>query len=195
MATLIRIADGNSKLGKVPNISLIPGKDCGNCQSCVKDCYAVKFWRMHPTVRAAWSANSELCHGDRNAYFDGVRAYLADKRPKYFRWHVAGDILDQDYLERMKAIARAFPQTSFLCFTKMHSLRFSRLPRNLTVVASMWPGLQPHRNVAKLPKAWMQDGSETRVPDDAVPCPGNCESCGMCWALPMLERDVVFHKH
>ena len=40
-----------------------------------------------------------------------------------------------------------------------------------------------------------EDGSEVRVPKDAIECPGNCESCGMCYELDRLGRDVVFHKH
>lgn len=195
-----KIADGNSKLGHIPNVSLIPGKDCGNCTSCVKDCYAIKFWKMYPTVKAAWSHNSDMARNQRLEYFSGVSEYLGKalskgKAVKWFRWHIAGDILDQDYLESMKAIARAFPETKFLAFTKMHHLEFAELPSNLTIVASMWPGLKMPRNVAKLPKAWMQDGSEKRVPSDAIPCPGRCDQCMMCWHLPNIGKDVVFDKH
>src|ERR1035437_875610 len=35
--------------------------------------------------------------------------------------------------------------------------------------------------------------AETRVPADAIACPGNCESCGMCYELERLGHDVVFH--
>jgi hypothetical protein len=62
------------------------------------------------------------------------------------------------------------------------------------IVFSAWPGmtfLNPHGHRV----AWMQDGSETRVPDDAIECPGNCESCGLCFEHDRLGRDVVFHKH
>ena len=45
------------------------------------------------------------------------------------------------------------------------------------------------------PEGTMQDGTETRVPEDAIRCPGNCETCGLCYELPRLGRDVVFHKH
>ena len=62
------------------------------------------------------------------------------------------------------------------------------------ILFSAWPGMaflnpQGHR------VAWMQDGTETRVPADAIACPGNCESCGMCYELERLGHDVVFHKH
>ena len=193
--TLIKIADGNSKLGAIPNISTIPGKDCGNCSACVKGCYAVKFYKMYPNVRAAWDMNSNAAHTDREGFFAGVREYLVSKNPKWFRWHVSGDILDQAYLDEMKAIAKDFPAVGFLAFTKMHHLDFGKTPKNLTIIASMWPGLELPKNVKKLPKAWMQDGTEARVPEDAIPCPGRCDQCMMCWHLPNLKRDVVFEKH
>jgi hypothetical protein len=43
--------------------------------------------------------------------------------------------------------------------------------------------------------AWMQDGTETRIPKGAIECHGNCETCGLCYELPRLGVDVVFHKH
>lgn len=192
---LVRISDGNLKLGKIPNISLVTAKDCGNCTLCSKDCYAIKPFKRTPQVRVAWSTNSAIARNNRDAYFKQVQRWLEKNRPKFFRWHIGGDILDQYYLNSMHNIALALPNTNFLCFTKMHHLDFTDLAPNLAVIASMWPGLEPHENVKHLPKAWMQDGTETRVPESAIPCPGSCETCGMCWALPKLGVDVVFMKH
>jgi ferredoxin len=190
---LVTIADGNSKLGVLPAISLIPGRDCGNCEVCIKSCYALKAWRQYPGTRAAWERNSTAARDHRQQYFTDIGAYLTKYRPAYFRWHVAGDILDQDYFERMMRLARQHPATRFLAFTKMYGLDFRGRPRNLTIVLSMWPGL---RNPTKsLPRAWYQDGTETRVPESAIHCPGNCETCGMCWDLPRIGRDVVFFRH
>ena len=68
------------------------------------------------------------------------------------------------------------------------------IPTNLVLVFSSWPAMSfsnPHGHRV----AWMQDGTETRVPKNAISCPGNCESCGMCYELDRLARDVVFHRH
>lgn len=192
---LVKISDGNSKLGNIPNVSMVPGKDCGNCSYCAKGCYAMKAYRMYKATKAAWESNSDLARNRRQEFFEGIIEFLEKKRPEFFRWHVAGDILDQAYLDDMIWVAKVIPDTKYLAFTKMHHLDFSMLPGNLVVVASMWPGMPEHPNVAKLHKAWMQDGTETRVPETAIPCPGICESCGMCWALPKIGRDVVFKKH
>jgi hypothetical protein len=136
--------------------------------------------------------NWKLLNRSRYRYFTMVENYLRGHNPKFFRWHVAGDIKDQDYVEWMKSIAVRFPQTKFLAFTKM-ALDFSGLPKNLTVVYSAWPG-SPIVNPHKLPVAFMQDGTETRV-TNALECPGSCENCSMCWALPSIGANVVFHKH
>jgi hypothetical protein len=190
---LVQIADGNSKLGLIPGISLVPGRDCGNCSHCIKKCYALKSYRQYENTRNAWQGNSLAARNNTAEYFASVREYVQQYRPAYFRWHIAGDILDQHYLDNMMQIAREAPFTKFLCFTKMHHLDFRGRPKNLTIVLSMWPGLA--KGPKKLPRAWVQDGSEHRVPADAIPCPGFCESCGMCWHLPGLGKDVVFLIH
>jgi len=190
----ISIVDGNTKTGAVPAVSTTPIEGCPAGVPCATrdGCYACKFLHR-PTVRAAWSDNLDAVRHDRARFFGALRVYLSKRLPRFFRWHVAGDIADAAYLAEMKALARDFPNTRFLAFTKRHSLNFRGLPANLTVVLSMWPGWGNTRE--KMPRAWMQDGTETRVPADAVECPGNCESCGMCWNLPRLGRDVVFEKH
>jgi hypothetical protein len=38
--TKISISTGNSKLGKISNVSLTPVESCGNAELCKDDCYA-----------------------------------------------------------------------------------------------------------------------------------------------------------
>ena len=37
-------------------------------------------------------------------------------------------------------------------------------------------------------------GTETRIPEGSLECPGDCNHCGMCWALPEIGKDTYFHK-
>ena len=70
----------------------------------------------------------------------------------------------------------------------------ARFEGNLVIVFPAWAGmrfLNPHRHRV----AWMQDGTETRVPEDAIGGPGNCETCGLCYELSRLGRNVVFYEH
>jgi hypothetical protein len=128
-----------------------------------------------------------------------IATRVAKAKPRLFRWHVAGDILSTDYLGGMCKIAAVNPTTHFLAFTKAFNIvnqyeADQALPGNLAIIFSAWPGMEfdnPHGHRV----AWMQDATETRVPADAIECPGNCESCGLCYELPKVGRDVVFHKH
>ena len=193
---LATISLGNTKLGTIPNVSTCPGRDCGDVP-CRKKCYAHKALRQYKEVRNCWRRNSTNAKRNLDGFMEGVRDYLCDRSPKWFRWHVAGDIHSQLYLDEMIAIAREYPDTKFLCFTKRHDMTYRKLPSNLSIVFSMWPGWGDARKARNrgLPIAWMQDGKETRIPDDAIECPGHCDSCGMCWNLKKIGRDVYFPVH
>ena len=197
---LVSISTGNRKLGGVMNISTSPRKCCPRGVPCAsKGCYAFKAYRLYPGTRKAWSRNERVAKRHPDSYFMQIAARVAEHKPRLFRWHVAGDILSTDYLRGMCRIADANPQTHFLAFTKAFDIvnRYEEreaLPRNLVIVFSAWPGMRfdnPHRHRV----AWMQDGTETRVPEDAIRCPGNCETCGLCYELSRLGHDVVFYKH
>ena len=197
---LVSISPGNRKLGSVMNVSTTPGKCCPRGIPCASDgCYANKLIRRFSSTRTAWRRNEDLAKHHPDSYFSQIAAQVAKAKPRLFRWHVAGDILSTDYLRGMCNIAATNPDTHFLAFTKAFVIvnRYEvreAVPVNLVLVYSAWPGmsfLNPHRHRV----AWMQDGSEVRVPKDAIECPGNCESCGMCYELDRLGRDVVFHKH
>ena len=197
---LVSISKGNRKLGSVMNISMTPGKCCPQGVPCLgQGCYALKALRMYPGTRAAWRRNELLAKQHPESYFTQIATQVAAAKPRLFRWHVAGDILSSEYVHGMCRIAAANPQTHFLAFSKAFDIvnRFEdceAIPSNLVIVFSAWPGmtfLNPHGHRV----AWMQDGTDTRVPEDAIWCPGNCESCGMCYELERLGHDVVFHKH
>ena len=194
---LVHISQGNRKVGNVPSVSLVPIKDCGNCELCKRDCYYLKAWRQYPAVRTACRENSAMAHDHRDEYFAQIRGYLARKRPRFFRWHVAGDVLDQHYLDCMATVAALHPYTRFLVFTKMHHLNFTNLPSNLQAVISRWPrDVAPSgRGTEELRAAWMQDGAENRIPDSAIQCPGHCDGCMKCWDLAARGHDVWFRRH
>jgi hypothetical protein len=154
---------------------------------------------MYPATRKAWSRNDRIARHHPDLYFTQIAARVAKSKPHLFRWHVAGDILSEEYLRGMCWIAAINPITHFLAFTKAFPIvnrheDHQAIPDNLVIVFSAWPGMQ-FDNPYGHRVAWMQDGTETRVPADAITCPGNCESCGLCYELPKLGRDVVFHKH
>ena len=189
----IHIVPGNSKLGNTPNISTVPGKDCGKGVPCTKDCYARKFYRQYPNVRKAWNENSRYQRVDPTGYFGDIYAWLMLHRPKYFRIHVAGDFISQNTVHRWGQLGSGIPATRFLAYTKREDLFFGYLPENFIIRHSMWPGWGNAK--LKLPKFWMQDkqGTETRIPKKKFLCPGDCEKCRACWSKDV--HDVVVMKH
>jgi Gene product 88 len=196
----VTISRGNRKLGAILNVSTEPVQCCPKGIPCAKGgCYALKSLRLYPQTRKAWAKNARLARTNPRSYFSQIANSIADRRPQYFRWHVAGDMLNVDYLRQMCRIAEHHPGTQYLAFTKAFHIvnayeNTRALPRNLAVIFSGWPRMEinnPHGHRI----AWMQDGTEARVPEDAVECPGSCESCRICFRLPKLRRDVVFQKH
>ena len=190
----IAISPGNTKTGRIPALSLPPVVTCIPNAPCAKDCYALKAWKQYPATRAAWGRNLELWAKSPNEFTRQVSSYIAKRKPKFFRWHVSGDCPDQYYAEIVVEIAKAYPETKFLIFTKRYSWFTGKMPANLSVVFSCWPGLALPRS-RKIPRAFMQDGTETRVKGNELDCPGNCETCGMCWNLSQTGKNVVFEKH
>ena len=67
--------------------------------------------------------------------------------------------------------------------------------RNLGVIFSAWPRMRidnPHGHRI----AWMQDGTENRVPQNRRWVSwSTVKIAAVCFRLPKLGRDVVFHKH
>lgn len=195
----VHISNGNSKLGKIANWSLAPVKTCSAeaCKTCAKEgCYALKSYRAYPSTRRAWDENTQLAMQDLpaleaqlNKYFAGLNA------PRFFRVHVAGDFFSTEYAEMWARVAAAAPHTNFLTFTKQWDpIRNVNFPDNFTVILSAWPGTTVPADLRKLYRvAWVDDGSgRDPIPENALECPGNCETCGACWKL---DRDTVFHKH
>ncbi|TFG95443.1 hypothetical protein E4H12_13240 [Candidatus Thorarchaeota archaeon] len=188
----IILSKGNIK-GKVVNVSLRPVEDCGNCEYCKDKCYAKKVYKLRPVVRYAWDNNSDAFNADPFGACESIIEQLYISKPiKLFRIHVSGDFLNQEHLDSWNIVADQFPQTKFLAFTKMFDLDYSAIKKNIQIVYSMWPGM-PDDNVPDGPRAWVQDGTETRMPDNAIECDGQCHQCAKCWNL--RTRDIVFKIH
>ena len=201
----ISISQSNIKMGNIPSVSLPAEKTCRN-YPCKAKCYARKLERLRPTVRNAYENNLHILQTEPDTYWREVEGAIMLSR--FFRFHVSGDIPDQNYLLRMKQIAKRNPHCELLCFTKQYQLVNdlignlravgSSLPNNLHLILSAWPGL-PMDNPHSLPEAHVlfKDGTTTARPD-AFPCSGNCADCarteGGCWTLKDGEQ-VVFKEH
>lgn len=206
----LHISTTNSKLGFIPSFNLLPGVTCSSeaCAHCLREgCYAVKnAFRCgydvdkNNTLRA-WSENTVLAMYDLKRLESELIEYFSAHRLliKLFRIHSSGDFFSVEYAEMWYRIAKRFPDIRFLAFTKqwliVRDVFFHELP-NFSLVLSGWTGVEiPEELRVMYHCAWCDDGEETRIPEDAMLCPGNCETCGMCWYLNELKRDTKFIKH
>lgn len=146
----IHISSGNIKLGKIPNISLPPILTCEKNIPCSKEgCYALKIYKLRPIVRNAWDENYKFYINNSNEYFKKISLYIKSKRktPERFRWHVSGDIIDNDYLDGIKEVCFENKETNFLIFTKK-KLDYNLIPNNLTIRFSNWPNYYNDSNLS-----------------------------------------------
>lgn len=178
------ISKGNRKIGRVMNVSLPPLLSCANCSGCSKLCYDIKACLQYPdTVIDARMRNLTILQKDRDEYFRRIDTAISRRRlHKFFRWHVAGDIIDADYFARMVDIARRHPDFKFWTYTKNYAVvnRWvdengrDALPANLSVMFSEWRGM-PMDNPHGFPEFRVVFKDET--PPAGHYCPGNCDIC------------------
>lgn len=213
----MKISITNSKLGnQIPSVNLPAIITCRENAPCSKLCYARKGNFQFPNVKKSHLENLE--HYQRNPieFFDEIIDFLNNGLTSYrfLRFHSSGDIPDMEYLEGMVKVAKACPQTKFLCFTKKFELvnkycdrqliEYKNpeeiiLPKNLRIVFSMWNDEynQTVKNPYNFPTTWVRfcDGSmDNKIPEMAIPCIGTCYKCLSCWSL-QPGQSTVFHQH
>ena len=198
----LKISSGNAKMGAIASVSLPAGVTCRSDCKCREKCYALKIERLRPNVRNAYKSNYELLKTDPSTYWREVEASIMMSR--FFRFHVSGDIPDDEYLSNMGRVAERNPHCKILCFTKKYDIVNKYLssgrtfPDNLQIVLSAWVGMEMN-NPYDLPEAHViyRDGSTT-AREDAIQCGGNCSECattdGGCWTLQRGQQ-VVFKEH
>ena len=121
---------------------------------------------------------------------------------RFFRYHVSGDIIDIDYLDRMVKLARELKGTEFLCFTKNYKdvneyLKNHRKPKNLHLIFSLPFNGATIDNPHNLPAAGViLKGTEPK--EGWKICGGNCAECACkgvgCWELKKGET-IAFYQH
>lgn len=190
------VSKGNSKMGLIYSVSLPPITSCRANAPCSKGCYALKGTFGFPNVKSSYQKNLEF-------FLESPKEFelsILKQIPMYgvFRWNVAGDVLNVEYLEMILRIARKLKNVKFLLFTKKYELINENLkskPRNLSLVFSAWNGLE-FDNPNNYPIAYVEDKKnlDSRIPKNTKPCNGDCSQCMTCWDLKKRES-VTFKKH
>lgn len=196
----LSISYGNKKMGFIPSVSLPPVVTCKNCATCAKKCYAKKLCRIYPSVEKAYNNNLELLKSDRNSYFEQIKSVAM--LTGFFRYHVSGDIIDIDYIDRMCKLARQCKKTTFLAFTKNYDdvnkyLENHKKPANLQIIFSLPFDGASIENPYNLPMAAViLKGQEPKK--NYKICGGNCATCASCgigcWDLKKGQT-IAFYEH
>lgn len=201
MTEKVSISNGNSKMGAIPSVSLPAWTTCRRC-GCWGKCYAKKLERIRPSVRDAYARNLSILQNNPDVYWREVEAAVMMSR--FFRFHVSGDIPNEDYFGKMVEIAERNQHCHILCFTKKFDIVNAAvddglaIPSNLHIIFSAWTGLHMD-NPHGFPTAHVRyrDGTTT-AGEGAVECGGNCSECavtdGGCWTLGIGDQ-VVFKEH
>ena len=139
---------------------------------------------MYPQVSIARAENTVLMREHREKAFSEIDNYISHKKAhKFFRWHVAGDIMDIDYFDHMIKIAKKYPDWTFWTYTKNYDVvneycdMFGKesIPKNLSVMFSRWYGLTMDNKYDFPVFECILDGMEE--PKNVYKCPGNCDCC------------------
>lgn len=199
---VLKISNGNSKIGDVPNLSLPPITTCRPQVPCIGDCYALKAYNRWPNVKNAWESNLKLYLEDPDKFWGDLCLFLAVTNSRRFRLFVGGDFPDTEFFARIMDIFRTYSSISVLCFTKRYEFVYKHIdtvPSNVNLIISTWPGLKVPDIVRVFPSAWLE-GDERFYdwfPDNPVIyCPGKCGECGYkCWNGVSVDLPVIMKKH
>lgn len=194
VSKLVSISQGNTKMGKVASVSLLPVLTCpARCMgTCGDKCYAKKLAVLRPTVARAYARNTAAARYAPHAFFKAVK--LAMAKAEHFRFHVSGDIPNPEYFREVVRSCASAPHCQVLMFTKRYEIvndyidKFGPLPANLHCLFSGWLNLHPTEgghNPHRFPETqvYAKDGD---IRPEWTPCGGNCLDCavhdGGCWS-------------
>ena len=185
------IKRGNAKICKDTLIfNMTSATDCisralGLCQlENPNHCYALLAEKRFPDVlayrrrqAAIWDCESlyPLCHAVQS---------LLNKHPdiKYFRFSESGDFRHQGDVDKLKTLARNFPQIVFYGYTARKDLSFAGLPKNLVVNGSGWRRGRMNRfNAVK------------ELTGKNPVCSGDCRVCNLCKSAKGLTIENKMH--
>jgi len=196
------ISNRNSKMGEIASVSLLPFLTCpARCsESCGPFCYAAKIANLRPNVLRSYAINTILARDLPYRYWNAVSE--AVKMVRYFRFHVSGDILNQNYLDYMVKCAKDNPHCDMLVFTKRYELinKYIRdvgeIPMNLHILFSGWTNLVPD-NPYHFPETNVIPHGELPKPEWKM-CGGNCFNCACrgvgCWQAKSGDT-IAFPQH
>ena len=193
----IKITEGFTRTSKMPGLSYsLPAWECktGSKLRKVKgsvcaSCYALKGnYTRYPAIKAAQYRRLEaMKHPD---WVTAMAAVI--KRQKWFRWHDAGDVQDQQHLQKIFEICRLTPETRHWLPTREAWIKdhLASKPDNLVIRFS------PPMVNQRAPESWPNSSMVVNKGYHTCPAPaqgGKCLDCRQCWDPDI--KVVSYGKH
>ena len=193
----IKITEGFTRTSKMPGLSYsLPAWECktGSKLRKVKgsvcaSCYALKGnYTRYPAIKAAQYRRLEaMKHPD---WVTAMAAVI--KRQKWFRWHDAGDVQDQQHLQKIFEICRLTPETRHWLPTREAWIKdhLASKPDNLVIRFS------PPMVNQRAPESWPNSSMVVNKGFHTCPAPaqgGKCLDCRQCWDPDI--KVVSYGKH
>ena len=193
----IKITEGFTRTSKMPGLSYsLPAWECktGSKLRKVKgsvcaSCYALKGnYTRYPAIKAAQYRRLEAMK-----HPDWVQAMAAViMRQKWFRWHDAGDVQDQQHLQKIFEICRLTPETRHWLPTREAWIKdhLDKAPANLVIRFS------PPMVNQRAPESWHNSSMVVDKGFHTCPAPaqgGKCLDCRKCWDPDI--KVVSYGKH
>ena len=193
----LKITEGFTRTSKMPGLSYsLPAWECktGSKLRQVKgsvcaSCYALKGnYTRYPAIKAAqYRRLKAMKHPD---WVQAMAAVI--KRQKWFRWHDAGDVQDQQHLQKIFEICRLTPDTRHWLPTREAWIKdhLDKAPANLVIRFS------PPMVNQRAPESWPHSSMVVDKGFHTCPAPaqgGKCLDCRQCWD-PNIKT-VSYGKH
>ena len=193
----IKITEGFTRTSKMPGLSYsLPAWECktGSKLRKVKgsvcaSCYALKGnYTRYPAIKAAQYRRLEAMK--HPAWVTAMAAVI--KRQKWFRWHDAGDVQDQQHLNKIFEICRLTPETRHWLPTREAWIKdhLASKPDNLVIRFS------PPMVNQRAPESWPNSSMVVNKGYHTCPAPaqgGKCLDCRQCWDPDI--KVVSYGKH
>ena len=193
----IKITEGFTRTSKMPGLSYsLPAWECKTGSklrkvkgSVCSSCYALKGnYTRYPAIKAAQYRRLEAMK--HPAWTTAMVAVI--KRQKWFRWHDAGDVQDQQHLQKIFEICRLTPDTNHWLPTREAWIKdhLDKAPANLVIRFS------PPMVNQRAPESWPHSSMVVDKGYHTCPAPaqgGKCLDCRQCWDPDI--KVVSYGKH
>jgi len=193
----IKITEGFTRTSKMPGLSYsLPAWECKTGSklrkvkgSVCSSCYALKGnYTRYPAIKAAQYRRLEAMK--HPAWVTAMVAVI--KRQKWFRWHDAGDVQDQQHLQKIFEICRLTPDTRHWLPTREAWIKdhLASKPENLVIRFS------PPMVNQRAPESWPNSSMVVDKGYHTCPAPaqgGKCLDCRQCWDPDI--KVVSYGKH